>query len=109
MSAKPQNAEYFADFGARLARLARIRGLEIEPPSIAPTVAAEVLELAGTVAHMSERTFAPLASFVTGIAVGELLAAGRLGSDRETATFVAQLRQELDASVVRQPPDGTRP
>jgi hypothetical protein len=44
-------------------------------------VAAEVLELAGTVAHTSERKFAPLAS------------------------FVAQLRRELKVVIIRQPSD----
>ncbi len=105
MSAQPQIAEYFADFGTRLARLLRERGVEIQPPTINSLLADEVLRLAATVAHTSERTFAPLASFVTGIAVGELRAAG--GSDGEIAALVAQLRTELDASIERQPPAGT--
>ncbi|HEY8634168.1 MAG TPA: DUF6457 domain-containing protein [Candidatus Dormibacteraeota bacterium] len=106
MSPQPRIAEYFADFGARLARLVHVLGVEIEPPTISSRVAAEVLELAGTVAHTSERKFAPLAAFVMGVAVGQLRAAGRLGSDREVATLVAQLRTELDASIASQPSDG---
>jgi hypothetical protein len=105
MNVQPQIAEYFADFGARLARLVRVRGMDIEPPTISSRVAAEVLELAGAVAHTSERKFAPLAAFVTGIAVGELRAAGRLLSESEVAAFVAQLREELDIPIARQPPD----
>ena len=107
MSPQPRMSEYFADFGARLARLVHVRGMDIESPTISSRVAAEVLELAGTVAHTSERKFAPLAAFVIGVAVGQLRSAGRLGTDREVAAFVAQLRTELDASIASQPPDGT--
>jgi hypothetical protein len=98
--------EYLSTFGARLARVALAQGAEIEPPTIGSGVAAEVLELAGTVAHTSERKFAPLASFLTGIAVGRLAAAGGLASDREIAAFVGQVRKDLDASIARLPPDG---
>ncbi len=91
--------EYFSNFGARLARIAQAQGAEIEPPTIGSGVVAEVLALAGTVAHTSERKFAPLASFLTGIAVERLAAAGRLGSDREIADFVGQVRKELDPSA----------
>lgn len=99
MSAEPRMSEYFSDLGARLARLAQAHGVELETPTIDPRVAAEVLELAGTVAHASERKFAPLASFVTGLAVGRLRAAGQLGSDPEVAAFVARLRKELETST----------
>jgi hypothetical protein len=97
--------EYFSMFGARLARIAQAHGAEIEPPTIGSGAAAEVLELAGTVAHTSERKFAPLASFLTGMAVGRLAAAGRLASDGEIAGFVGQLRKDL-TSIARLPPDG---
>lgn len=98
--------EYLSTFGARLARVALAHGAEIEPPSIGSGVAAAVLELAGTVAHTSERKFAPLASFLTGIAVGRLAAAGGLASDLEIAAFVGQVRKDLDASIALPPPDG---
>ena len=97
MSAQPRFSEYFADFGARLARLARAQGTEIETPTINSHVAAEVLELAGTVAHRGERKFAPLASFLTGVAVGSLRSAGQLQTDKEVAAFIERLRQSLDA------------
>jgi len=89
-------AEYFDSLGARLARLAHGLDVEIEPPVVSPAVFSEVLQLAGTVAHTSERKFAPVATFLTGIAVGELRAAGRLGSAAEVAASIAQLRKELD-------------
>jgi Domain of unknown function (DUF6457) len=101
MSLESPIHDYFVDLSSRLARLAQAHDAEIEPPAISSRVATEVLELAATVAHTSERKYAPLASFVTGIAVGELRAAGRLVSDGEIAAFVAQLRQELDVPTVR--------
>jgi hypothetical protein len=85
MAAFPHMHEYVSDLGLRLIRLAQARGVEMEAPGFDPRVATEVLELAGTVAHTSERKFAPLASFVTGLAVGKLRAAGELGSDSEIA------------------------
>ena len=97
MSAQPRFNEYFSDFGARLARLALAQGIEIETPTIDSHAATEVLELAGTVAHRSERKFAPLASFLTGVAVGSLRSAGQLQTDKEVAAFVEELRQSLDA------------
>ena len=96
MSPQPRMSEYFLDFGARLARLSQAHGVEIEAPSIGSRAAAEVLELAGTVAHASERKFAPLASFLTGVAVGSLRSAGQLQTDKEVAAFVEELRQSLD-------------
>lgn len=88
--------EYFSDLGLRLERLTQAHGLEIEAPAIESSVAAEVLALAGTVAHTSERKFAPIASFAVGIAVGRLKAAGLLSPNRDVADFVAELRRELD-------------
>jgi hypothetical protein len=75
--------------------------LEIESPVIESGVAGEILALAGTVAHTSERKFAPIASFAAGIAVGRLQAAGLLPSDREVTAFIAQLQTELDRGKPR--------
>jgi hypothetical protein len=88
--------EYFSDLGLRLRRLTQAHGLEIEAPVIEAGVAAEILALAGTVAHTSERKFAPIATFAAGIVVGKLKAAGQLPSDKEVADLIAQLRRELD-------------
>jgi hypothetical protein len=88
--------QYFSDLSLRLRRLAQAHGLETEAPDIEAGVAAEILALAGTVAHTSERKFAPIASYAAGIAVGRLKAAGLLSTEREVADFLAQLRRELD-------------
>lgn len=89
---------YLEGFNARVVRLARERGVEIVPQTLDPQLVAEVLELAGAVAHSSERKFAPLASFVTGVAVGRLQAAGALAADQDVSAFVAVLRKELDTA-----------
>jgi hypothetical protein len=88
--------EYFSDFGLRLRRLTQAHGIEIEGPAIESRLAAEILALAGTVAHTSERKFAPIASFAAGIAVGRLQGAGLLSIDQDAADFIAELRKELD-------------
>jgi hypothetical protein len=87
---------YFADLGLRLGRSTQAYGLKIEAPVIESGVATEVLALAASVAHTSERTFAPIASFAAGIAVGRLKAAGLLSTDLDVTKFLAQLRKELD-------------
>jgi hypothetical protein len=87
---------YFKGFGARLSELTRARGVAVDLPNIKPSLAHEVLDLAGAVAHTQERQFAPLASFLAGVAVGTLRSAGELGADREVATFIATLRRHLE-------------
>jgi hypothetical protein len=72
--------------------------LSIDAPAIDPAVESEVLAFAGVVAHTSQRKFAPLASFAAGIAVGRLQAGGQLQLDRDVATFLADLRTELEAA-----------
>ena len=88
--------EYFSDLALLLNRLTRARGLETEFPAIRSGVAAEVLALAGTVAHTSERKFAPIASFETGIALGKLMHAGLLSSEQDVVEFIGELRRELE-------------
>ena len=93
--------EYFSDLGLRLQRLTQAHGLKIDAPDIEASVAAEILALAGAVAHNSERRFAPIASFAAGIVVGRLKAAGQLSSDQDVADFIVQLRRELDLGQAR--------
>lgn len=88
--------EYFLDFGLRLGRLMKAHGLESEAPVIEPRVTADILALAGTVAHSSERKFAPIGCFAAGIAVGKLQAAGQLSRGDDVAAFLARLRRELE-------------
>ncbi len=97
--------EYFSDLALRLNRLTQARGLETEFPAIQPGVAAEVLALAGTVAHTSERKFAPIASFAAGIAVGRLTDAGLLSSEQDVVEFISQLRKDLEGDKLDHDPE----
>ena len=97
MGRQPMTDEYFSNLGARLAGMALAQGVQIDLPAMSPGVAGEILALAGTVAHTSERKFAPLATFLTGVAVGRLEAAGRLTSGDEIAVFVSRLKSDLEA------------
>lgn len=96
--------EYFSDLGLTLRRLTHERGLETEFPAVQPGVAAEILALAGTVAHTSERKFAPIASFTAGIAVERLMNAGVLSTERDVVDFM----QQLCAALVGDKPDVVR-
>ena len=99
MEGQTDMQDYFSVFGLRLGRLMQAHGLDAESPGIASVVAAEILTLAGAVAHTSERKYAPIASFLAGVAVGRLSAAGLLSTSDEVAEFLADLRKEVDAGV----------
>lgn len=89
---------FFDDLGRRLASAAAEQGADIEPPALDAGVAAELLELARVAAHTQERRFAPLSSFMAGVAAERLRASGK--SDPETvAAVIGQVRRELDAGL----------
>jgi len=81
---------WFEALGRRFADVAQKRGARISPPELDPNVADEVLELAGVAAHTKERRFAPLASFMAGVAVERLRQAGPLSAADE-ATYILSL------------------
>lgn len=58
-------------------------------------MADEILELARVVAHGHERRFAPLASFLAGVAVGRMAKAHGLSSD-DLVAYVRELRETLE-------------
>lgn len=58
-------------------------------------VADEVLELARVAAHTKERRFAPLASFMAGVAVERLRQAGSFGAADEAA-YIRAISQALE-------------
>jgi hypothetical protein len=87
---------FFDDLGDRLAAAAKARGVEIEKPEMDSQVAFELLELARVAAHTQERRFAPLASFLAGVA-SERLRNGRPGlTSEEVAAYVNEVRQSLE-------------
>jgi hypothetical protein len=95
MTEDPALHAYFAGFGERINALARAHGVNVDLPNLNSRVTAELLGLAGVVAHSAERKYAPLASFLAGFAVGSLSSAGQLKTDDEVAAFIAQVRTRL--------------
>jgi len=88
--------EFFAKLADRLTAAASRRSVTIAPPTLEPVVADEVLELARVVAHTKERRFAPLASFVAGMAA-ERLRTSKAGSDAASvAAYIREVRVELE-------------
>jgi hypothetical protein len=95
---------FFDDLGERLGQAAARHGAQIEAPRLDPAVAQELLELARVAAHTQERRFAPLASFVTGVAVERLRQAGGPSSPEAVAELIREIRTGLEAEAeARQP------
>lgn len=92
--------EFFEDLGRRWAESASRRGREIEPPELDSGMAAELLELARVAAHSQERRFAPLASFMAGVAVERLRSASLESqaplSASELTAYVEEVRRQLE-------------
>src|SRR5579864_5481106 len=88
--------EFFDRLGDRWVAAARRRGVEIEPPALDSRVALELLELARVAAHTQERRFAPLTSYLAGVAAERLRAARPGFDDAAIAAFVEEVRQELE-------------
>lgn len=88
---------FFDDLGDRFAQAAARRGATIEKPAITSDVAQEILELARVAAHTQERRFAPLASYVAGLAVERLQRGGAMPSAEAAAELIREVRTELEA------------
>ena len=87
---------FFDELGGRFAAAAARRGAEIEEPALDAAVAQELLELARVAAHTQERRFAPLASFMAGVAVERVRRAGGLGTPEAVAALLREVRSELE-------------
>jgi hypothetical protein len=83
--------DFFEELGRRLVAVAEQEGARIDRPELDPPLAEELLALARSVAHRSERRFAPLATYLIGVAVGRLQ-----GSASDTSGYVQKLRLELE-------------
>jgi hypothetical protein len=87
--------EFFESLGKRWKKGAERRGAKIEEPTLDPKVAAEILDLARVAAHTKERRFAPLASYMAGIAAERLRTSK--GSDADAiAAYIREVREELE-------------
>jgi len=87
--------EFFESLAKRWKNAAERRGAKIEEPKLDEKVAAEILELARVAAHTQERRFAPLASYMAGIAAERLRQAKRSDADA-IAAFIREVREELE-------------
>jgi hypothetical protein len=89
---------FFEDLGARCAEVAARRGAAIEPPQLGNEEAAELLDLARVTAHTQERRFAPLASYLLGIAVERARQArtGDRGDPGDAAALIREVRLSLE-------------
>jgi len=90
---------FFDDLGDRFAQAAARRGATIEKPAITSEVAQEILELARVAAHTQERRFAPLASYVAGLAVQRLQAGNATPSAEAAADLIREVRTEIEAEA----------
>jgi Domain of unknown function (DUF6457) len=79
------------ELGRRLVAVAEQQGTRIDRPELDPPLEEELLALARGVAHQSERRFAPLATYLIGVAVGRLQASGG-----DATAYVREVRRELE-------------
>jgi len=94
---------FFDELGDRFAQAAARRGATIEKPAITSEVAQEILELARVAAHTQERRFAPLASYVAGLAVERLQRGKAMPSAEAAAEMIREVRTELEAEEETSP------
>jgi uncharacterized protein DUF6457 len=91
--------QFFEEMGNRWVAAARRREVSIEPPSLDPRVALELLELARVAAHTRERRFAPLSCFIAGVAAERLRTAVPGLDEGTVADCISEIRQELEAET----------
>jgi|SRR5579864_206173 len=91
--------QYFEQMGREWAAAARRRGATIEAPALDSRVALELLELARVAAHTQERRFAPLASYLAGVAAERLRTATPGVDEEAVAGFIQEVRQALEAEA----------
>jgi hypothetical protein len=87
--------QFFDDLGHAWVDAAERRGAEITRPTLDSRVALELLELARVAAHTQERRFAPLTSYLAGVAAERLRAAKGV-DDGAIAEFILEVRRKLE-------------
>jgi hypothetical protein len=88
--------DWLEELGRRYGEAAARRGVTIETPRLDPAIALELLELARVAAHTQERRFAPLASYLAGVAAERLRAAGGAADAETVAALIQEVRKELE-------------
>ena len=87
---------FFTDLGEKLRAASARQGAAIDAPRLDGPLAEELLELARAVAHGRERRFAPLATFLAGVAVERSLRQGRPASESAAADIVREVREAVE-------------
>src|SRR2546428_3454464 len=90
---------FFEALGQDWVDAATRRGADIAKPTLDSRVALELLELARVAAHTQERRFAPLTSFLAGVAAQRLRAAKPEVDDPTPAAFIPAGRPQLEGEV----------
>src|SRR5256885_10192031 len=104
---------FFESLGQDWVDAAERRGVAIAKPSLDSRIALELLELARVAAHTQERRFAPLTSYLAGVAAERPRAARPDPHQAAGAGFILPGRQKvgrpisrpLRAPVPRSPPE----
>jgi len=94
--------EFFESLGKRWRAAAQRRGADIAEPELDPKIAEELLELARVAAHTKERRFAPLASYMAGIAAERLRLSKGADAD-DIASLIREVREELEREAPSPP------
>jgi hypothetical protein len=89
--------DFFDELALRWVEAAAARGAAVEPPTLDPAVAGQLLDLARAVAHGEERRFAPLATYLAGVACERLRSAGRAATPADLAAYIAEVRASLES------------
>lgn len=89
---------YLDDLGRRFQAVAASRRADIDAPTLDPSLAEELLELARVAAHSQERRFAPLACYLAGVAAERYRNESGAGP-REQSSLIEQVRTQLEAEA----------
>ena len=90
---------FFEALGQDWVEAAKRRGASIDKPTLDSGIALELLELARVAAHTQERRFAPLTSYLAGVAAERLRAAKPDLDDSAVAEYILEVRQKLEREV----------
>lgn len=91
--------QFFEALGQDWVDAAARREATIGKPTLDSRIALELLELARVAAHTQERRFAPLTSYLAGIAAERLRVAKPDIDDAAIAEFIQEVRQKLERDV----------
>jgi len=90
---------FFEALGQDWVDAAQRRGAAITKPAMDSRVALELLELARVAAHTQERRFAPLTSYLAGVAAERLRNAKQDVTEGAIAEFILEVRQKLEREI----------